>query len=86
MSGTPGAERRPWIGVALCAPLLAFLVACFAVPLAGLVPQSLTETGGVLGRPLDGGSDGASDSGLTLSNYSRALSRRGELTAFRNSF
>lgn len=75
-----GAERRPWLGVALCLPLGLFLVAVFLVPVAGLLPASLTATPGVLGRGQE-----AAD-GLTLANYARALSPRGELAAFRNSF
>jgi putative spermidine/putrescine transport system permease protein len=74
-----GVERRPWLGAALCLPLVAFLALCFVVPLAGLVPQSLTATPGVLGRALDAAA------GPTLDNYARALSPRGELAAFRNS-
>jgi len=90
--GGPGSGR--WTGLALCAPLVVFLVLCFAVPLASLVPASLTETPGVLGRPLagaasDGGGGGGDRRGgerYSLANYARALSARGELAAFRNSF
>jgi putative spermidine/putrescine transport system permease protein len=80
-------RRRPWLGVALCAPLGLFLLACFAVPLAGLVPQSLEETPGVLGRPLaaDTADASAAPPAYSLDNYRRALSRRGELAAFRTS-
>ena len=74
-----GADARPWLGVALCLPLLVFLLLAFVVPLAGLVPQSLTATPGVLGRAL------GHVTGATLDNYRRALSPAGELAAFRNS-
>ena len=75
-----GAERRPWLGVVLCLPLGLFLAAVFLLPVAGLLPASLTATPGILGRGLE-----AAD-GPTLANYARALSPRGELAAFRNSF
>lgn len=78
-----GGERRPWVGAALCLPLGLFLAAVFLVPVATLVPASLTATPGVLGRGLEAPEAGFE--ALTLTNYSRALSARGELAAFRNS-
>jgi putative spermidine/putrescine transport system permease protein len=84
-----GADRRPWVGVALCLPLLVFLAACFVLPLAGLLPTSLRETPGVLGRPAAGlgeaAGGGATAGGLSLANYARALDPRDGLAAFRNS-
>lgn len=74
------AERRPWVGFALCLPLVAFLAACFVAPLAGLLPASLTATPGVFAAPAAGG-----EPGPTLGNFARALAPRGELAAFRNS-
>lgn len=87
-----GAEARPWLGAVLCLPLGLFLALCFAVPLAGLVPESLTATPGVLGRAPaapdttdTADAVDAADAGPTLANYARALAPRGELAAFRNS-
>jgi putative spermidine/putrescine transport system permease protein len=94
------ADRRPWVGLALCLPLALFLGLCFVVPLAGLLPASLVETPGVLGRPAAASAGvaasaasagvaadgpGAAAGGPTLANFACALAPRGERAAFRNS-
>lgn len=74
---------RPAAGALLCLPLALFLAAAFVAPLAGLLPQSLEETPGVLGRA-EADADGSA-AGLSLENYRRAFSPGGGLAAFRNS-
>ena len=90
--GRPGARRLlrsgALRGALLCLPLAGFLAVAFVLPLAGLLPQSLEETPGVLGRPSPGaGADqpGGETTGPSLDNYRRAFSPRGGLDAFRNS-
>ena len=88
-------DGRPWTGALLCLPLGLFLAAAFVAPLAGLLPQSLERTPGVLGLGEPGGSASAGSGTGTagepaparwsLTNYRRAFSARGELAAFRNS-
>ncbi len=68
------------MGGLLCLPLGLFLLAAFVVPLAGLVPDSLHATPGILGRPAT-----ATATAATLGNYARAFRVSGELAAFRNS-
>lgn len=71
----PTARRTT--GAALCLPLALFLAGAFVLPLASLVPASLEETPGVLGREATGE--------RTLANFARAFSPQGELAAFRSS-
>ena len=56
-------EGRPWTGALLCLPLALFLLAAFVAPLAGLLPQSLERTPGMLGlgAPAGGASPERSD-------------------------
>jgi putative spermidine/putrescine transport system permease protein len=72
------------VGALLCLPLVLFLLAAFVAPLAGLLPESLHLTPGILGRPAAGSSQGAAGAS-TLANYARAFRASGELAAFRNS-
>ncbi len=84
-AGSRGARHlgaRPLVGALLCLPLGLFLLAAFVVPLAGLLPDSLHATPGILGRPASAAGAGAA---AGLGNYARALAAAGELAAFRNS-
>ena len=65
--------RSPWIGAALCLPLVLFLTFAFLVPVLGLVPASL-----------DGGGEGE-DGETTWTHYARAFSAKGGLIPLRNS-
>ncbi len=71
------------MGVLLCLPLGLFLLAAFVAPLAGLLPDSLHATPGVLGRPAAAANGDAP--AATPVNYARAFRASGELAAFRNS-